>query len=182
MEKSFLQTVEYLIRHRLKLGVAESMTAGLVCASVTEVPGASAFFNGGIVSYTAAVKKRLLKIPATVLKKHTAYSEAAVKLMAVKARKLTKSHFGLAVSGLAGPGRDRAPADFETGDVFFAVALSSHRVFFEKFHFSGDRSMIRSSAAAMALVYLERIISENRDFIRRCYRLKQDKNEVSGTD
>jgi nicotinamide-nucleotide amidase len=85
------------------LATAESLTGGLVAATVTAVPGASAVMLGGVVAYAVATKQALLRVPAAVLAEHGAVSEQTARLMAVGARTSLGSDWAVATTGVAGP-------------------------------------------------------------------------------
>lgn len=138
-----------LLRAReLTLSVAESCTGGLVQHRITEVPGASDYFVGGVVSYANTLKSTLLSVPPTLLRKHGAISREVAATMADGVRRLTGSNFGLAVTGIAGPtgGTKIKPV----GLVYIALA-GKRSVIVRKFLFSGFRSAIKFKASQAAL-------------------------------
>lgn len=171
MNDIVLDIASFFKEYNLKLAVAESITAGMIMATITSIEGSSSFFEGGIVSYTKKCKKKLLKIPKTAIKKYTPYSHEVVKYMALKVRKHTKAHIALAISGLAGPSRDNASEDVEIGDIFIAVALNNHYVFTtkKKIEFK-ERESIRKEASNQALKYLLDTILENKKLIFKIYK------------
>lgn len=97
------QVAELLIERHLHLGVAESCTGGRLADALTNVPGSSAFFIGGVVAYANEVKEALLGIDRALLVAHGAVSEPVARAMARGARQLFQSDLGLAVTGIAGP-------------------------------------------------------------------------------
>ena len=86
------------------LAVAESCTGGAIGAALTAVPGSSAVFAGGVIAYSNAVKQRQLGVPSDLLERHGAVSDAVVMAMAEGVRDRLETDWGLAVSGIAGPG------------------------------------------------------------------------------
>ena len=86
----------------LSIGVAESCTGGLIAARLTDIPGSSEYFPGGVVAYSNALKKSLLGVPPSILNLYGAVSEETAVAMARGVRELTGSHLGLAVTGIAG--------------------------------------------------------------------------------
>jgi PncC family amidohydrolase len=129
------------------VAVAESITAGMVCARLANVPGSTEYFLGGIVSYHNRIKVSEVGVPAALIAKHGAVSKEVAVAMAENIRKKFKSEIGLAVTGLAGPKREDG---LLPGKVF--IALSSHRgVEFKELHLMGTRNEIRKKAAQACL-------------------------------
>lgn len=131
----------------LQLGLAESMTGGLVASLLVNVPGASAWFRGAIVPYVAAVKHDLLGVPEGPV-----VSEATARAMAEGAAKALGADVGLSVTGVAGPSeQDGQPA----GTVFFGLHLDGAGEVVQV-RLPGDRDRVRQYAAVSALDYLRR--------------------------
>ena len=142
-------------RHRL--GVAESCTGGMVAERVTNIPGASATFIGGVVAYADVVKTAALKVPIETLEAHGAVSEETVRAMAEGAQRLFSADCTIAVTGVAGPGG--GTPEKPVGTVWFAArvhtaARAVRRVF------PGDRDEIRRRAAQAALDLLRRQLAD----------------------
>jgi len=128
--------------HGLTLGLAESITGGLMGARLTDVAGASGFFRGSIVSYDSEVKFDLLDVPEGPV-----VSAQAVEAMAVGARKRLGSDVGLAVTGVAGPAeQDGQPV----GTVFIGLAIDDD-VESTQVQLPGDRRRIREFTVISAL-------------------------------
>jgi len=115
-----IAVVHLLTQRKKSLALAESCTGGFIANGITNVPGASEIFPGGIVAYSNEVKEKFLGVRAATLKKHGAVSEAVAREMAEGARKKFGANFAIAVTGIAGPGggTKSKPA----GTVFIAVA------------------------------------------------------------
>lgn len=146
--------VEELRRRRLTVGVAESLTGGLLAAALVDVAGASAVVRGGIVAYASDLKATLLGVDGRLLSERGAVDPTVAQQMAEGVRRAVgergvPADVGLSTTGVAGPD----PSDGrEVGTVFVAVsAAESTRV--EEFRFLGDRASIRrqSVVAAIAL-------------------------------
>jgi nicotinamide-nucleotide amidase len=132
------------------LATAESLTGGLLAATVTSVPGASARYRGGIVAYVTDVKHRLLDVPEEVLQAHGAVSAETAEAMAAGAREALGSTHGVATTGVAGPDLQEGKP---VGLVYVAVAgprgtsSSRHRL-------AGERAVVRADAVGAALDFL----------------------------
>ena len=101
------------------LAVAESCTGGALGAALTAVPGSSAAFAGGVIAYSNAVKQQLLGVPASLIDQHGAVSEPVAKAMAEGLRSRIHCDWGIAISGVAGPGG--GTVDKPVGMVCFAL-------------------------------------------------------------
>jgi nicotinamide-nucleotide amidase len=135
-----------------RVATAESCTGGWIGKALTDVPGSSQWFDGGVVSYSNAAKTELLGVPADILAAHGAVSEATVQAMAEGVRGRFGVELGVAVSGVAGPGG--GSADKPVGTVWFAWATPAGLTTLQR-HFAGDREAVRRQTVALAL---ERLI------------------------
>ena len=101
------QTCLHLLKERgLTFSTAESCTGGQIAARITALPGASAVYRGGVVSYWTQVKADVLGVPQTLLDEHGAVSEACARAMAEGTRRITGADIGVSVTGVAGPDPD----------------------------------------------------------------------------
>ena len=109
-----------LAKRKKTLALAESCTGGFIAHQITNVPGASKVFLGGIVAYSNAVKEKFLGVDPEALNRHGAVSEVVAREMAIGARKRFGADFAIAVTGIAGPtgGTKAKPV----GTVFISVA------------------------------------------------------------
>ncbi|KUP98468.1 CinA family protein [Thermobifida cellulosilytica] len=140
-----------LARRGHTLAVAESLTGGMIGAALTAVPGASATFRGGAVTYATDTKAALLGVPAALLADHGAVHPDVAAAMARGARRLFAATFGLAVTGVAGPDpQDGQPV----GTVYAAAALPDDRCHLRKLQLHGGRAAIREQTVAAALELL----------------------------
>ncbi len=133
----------------LSLGVAESLTGGLVGSRLTEVPGASRWFRGSIVSYASEVKYRLLGVPEGPV-----VSAVAAEAMARGAARVLGASVGLGVTGVAGPTEQDGMA---VGTVFYAVAIGDSTSVGE-LHLPGDRERVRWYSTITVLDLLRRAL------------------------
>ena len=115
-----------LRRQGLTLSAAESCTGGLVAKRLTDLPGASQAFAGGVVSYTNGVKARVLGVPEELLERCGAVSEEVAVAMAEGCRRLTGSDLAVSVTGVAGPDPD--DRGHEVGTVYIALASAEGTV------------------------------------------------------
>lgn len=140
----------------LTLSAAESCTGGLIAKRLTDLPGASQVFLGGVVSYTNGVKQHALGVPASLLEACGAVSAPVARAMAVGVRVLTGSDLALSVTGLAGPdGDDRGNP---VGTVFTALS-APEGTFVRRFSLGGSRERIRTLSAHHALDLLRRYLT-----------------------
>ena len=140
---------EGLQQRRLYLATAESCTAGLVAAALTQVPGSSGWFERGFVTYSNVAKEEMLGVAPATLLDHGAVSEAVVREMAEGALRHSHAQAALAVSGIAGPGGGLP--DKPVGTVCFAWAALGLAVRSQTRRFEGDREAVRRQAVTHAL-------------------------------
>ncbi|MFH1132430.1 MAG: competence/damage-inducible protein A [Pseudomonadota bacterium] len=147
--------VEALRRANATVALAESCTGGLVGDLLTRAPGSSDVFHLGVVAYQNQFKEKILAVPKEVLEKDGAVSQSCVEAMAKGVRKLAGTTFGVAVSGIAGPGG--GTEDKPVGTVHFAIAGPDgvryvHRVF------PFDRQRVKLVSAYVALWLVKRAV------------------------
>jgi nicotinamide-nucleotide amidase len=148
------QVVTVLTERRQTVAVAESLTGGLLAASLVEVPGASVVFRGGIVAYATDLKSALLGVPASLLERYGAVHPDVASAMAAGVRSRLGATFGMATTGVAGPD----PADGQpVGTVHIAATgqLSDVR---RSLSLAGDRRSIRDQTVAETLRLLQGIL------------------------
>jgi len=150
--------VRLLARRKNTFAIAESCTGGCIAHRVTNVPGASAVFPGGVVAYSNAAKQKFLGVRASMLARHGAVSEAVARAMAEGAREKFGVDFALAVTGIAGPaGGTRIKP---VGTVFIALASKSKTVVARKLNPCG-REQFKDLTAQQALEMLRaRLVRE----------------------
>jgi nicotinamide-nucleotide amidase len=143
--------VRLLTGQKKTLALAESCTGGNIAHRVTDVPGASLVFLGGVVSYSNAAKQKFLGVRAETLQQHGAVSEAVAREMALGARQKFDSDFALGVTGIAGPGG--GSPEKPVGTVFIALAAAKG-VGTERFLNVWDRPTFKQVTANQALKML----------------------------
>lgn len=133
------------------LSLAESCTGGNIGRMFTSIPGSSAIFKGGVVAYDNSAKTDILGVDESVINQYGAVSEECVKAMAKGARKLFKSDWALATSGIAGP--DGGTADKPVGTIWIAIA-GPDLLISKRYVYYGDRerNIIRFSSGAIDLL------------------------------
>lgn len=142
----------HLLDSERRLVTAESCSGGWIGKALTDVPGSSGFYLGGVVSYSNTLKQSLLGVLPSTLAQHGAVSEAAVHEMAIGALETLGGHIAVAVSGIAGP--DGAQPGKPVGTVWFGWAWREgdeieSRTALETF--SGDREAVRRQTVQRAL-------------------------------
>ncbi len=134
----------------LTLGLAESLTGGLAASRLVNVPGASRWFRGSVVSYASEVKYKMLGVPEGPV-----VSEEAARAMAEGARRVLESDIGLSITGVAGPDpQDDQPP----GTVFVGLARPGYPTEGVGFKVPGDRDRVRQYATIAALDLLRRAL------------------------
>ncbi|MFV0416781.1 MAG: competence/damage-inducible protein A [Chthoniobacterales bacterium] len=151
--------VDLLRKAQSTLSTAESCTGGLLGHRLTNVPGASEVFTHGFITYSNEAKIRFLKVPADLLAKHGAVSEAVAAAMAEGAQSQTGSRYALAVTGIAGPGG--GSEEKPVGTVFIALASSEHPTQVIRKNFEADRETFKHLTSQTALDFLRRLILKN---------------------
>ncbi|MBW1721513.1 MAG: competence/damage-inducible protein A [Deltaproteobacteria bacterium] len=157
------QTMESVVGERLRekamtVSVAESCTGGLIGHLLTNVPGSSAYFMGGMTVYSNQAKVDLLGVSPRTLEKVGAVSDGTAREMARGVRDRMKTDIGLAVTGIAGP--DGGSRDKPVGTVHIALT-ESKETFSRRYRFWGTRIQIKQNTAMMALDWLRRYLDGN---------------------
>lgn len=154
--------LESLIREKITLCAGESCTGGMIQATITSMPGISAVFEGGIVSYSNKIKHRLLGVSQKTLKTHGAVSEATARAMLHGLKKIFKTRAGISVTGIAGPGGGSPQKP--VGTVYIGCFLDDKEVV-QQHIFSGlNRLEFQGRTTERALMLLGEMVSQKRVF------------------
>ncbi|MEW6417700.1 MAG: CinA family protein [Nitrospirota bacterium] len=140
----------------LTLSVAESCTGGLISHYITAFPGASNFFEAGVVSYSAKAKKKILDVSSGVISKYGVVSEKTAREMAEKIRTLTRTDFSLSTTGNLGPDVLEGK---EKGLIHIAVSRKG-KTFSKELRLKGDREENKEKASIEALRFLIETVEE----------------------
>lgn len=140
--------LEELKRRSWTLATAESLTGGGIGQHLTAVSGSSAVYLGGVISYTNAVKARVLGVPQEILDTEGAVSPETADAMVRGVCNMLGAHVGIVVTGIAGPNSDETGKP--VGLVYIGVSVCGH-VSVTEHHFSGDREAVRSSTIHQAI-------------------------------
>ena len=140
--------VALLKQKGLTVSTAESCTGGLIASTIVDVPGASAVFPGGAVTYASSVKTALLGVPEKLIRERGVVSSDVAAAMAEGARKRFGTDLAVSVTGVAGP--DGGTPETPVGCVYIGVAVKDETVTFRE-DIPGDREEVRRGAAERAI-------------------------------
>ncbi len=145
-----------LLRKRRTLALAESCTGGAAADAITEIPGSSEYFLGGITAYSNEAKLKLLGVPSRIIETHGAVSGECAAAMAEGAERAFGSDYAAAVTGIAGPGG--GTAEKPVGLVYFAVSGRGMRTRVFRRNFRHSRSYVKRCSVNFILDTLRKII------------------------
>jgi nicotinamide-nucleotide amidase len=148
-ERLCRQVAAALQQHRLILSTAESCTGGGVAHALTALPGSSAWFDSGFVTYSNAAKQAMLGVNAATLAAHGAVSLETAAEMADGAIRHQRAQIACSITGIAGP--SGGSADKPVGTVCFGWALAGQDSVTAQHHLFGDRERVREQAIGIAL-------------------------------
>jgi nicotinamide-nucleotide amidase len=158
------ETLEVVVGKILKqqnktLSTAESCTGGNIAQLLTSIPGASKYFRGSVVAYSAEVKENVLNVPSKMIKEYSVVSAEVAKAMALNAKLLLKTDYAIATTGNAGPSKEEG--DAEVGTVYIALARpNQNEVLVEMFNFGQPREKVIDRATIKGLEMLLKEISK----------------------
>jgi nicotinamide-nucleotide amidase len=149
--------VELLSARGESVGVAESLTGGLVAAALTSVPGASVVVRGGIVAYAADLKAALLGVPADLLARHGPVDPEVAAAMAAGVRARLGASYGVSTTGVAGPG----PANGKSAGTVFIAVDGPSGLATRGLRLAGDRAQVRIETVRSVLALLVGALRED---------------------
>ncbi len=157
-DDSLADVIGRMLREKhLTIAVAESCTGGLLGKTITDIPGSSDYFAGGVIAYSNELKMKLLLVPQIILEKHGAVSEECARYMAEGVVQNLGANMGVSITGIAGPsgGTDEKPV----GIVYIGLSVAGEtRV--KEFRFGNDRERNRERSAVVALDMVRRYLLE----------------------
>jgi nicotinamide-nucleotide amidase len=140
---------------KLTISVAESLTGGLVQDKLTDIPGSSEYFIGGIIAYSNEAKIKLLSVSKNTLRKYGAVSEQVAQEMAEGVKEIFGTQIGISTTGIAGPGG--ATPEKPVGLVYIGISMELENLV-RKFQFTGNREINKHRSAQAALELLRRAL------------------------
>jgi PncC family amidohydrolase len=150
---------------KLTVVTAESLTGGLVSASLTSVPGSSGYFLAGFNTYSNESKEQVLEVPAETLKKYGAVSPQCAESMAANAARIIGSDLGVSTTGIAGP--DGGSPEKPVGLVYFSAFRQGHEFLTWKKIFSGSRHVVTLLSVETALDILEKLLTNGKKVTKK---------------
>ena len=156
--QDLIEKISRLLKEKqMKIATAESCTGGLLGHSITNIPGSSQYYQGGVISYSNDLKMQLLGVTEETLLRHGAVSEETAREMADGLKRAVKADICIATTGIAGPGG--GTAEKPVGLVYIALSANKNKRV-NKYIFKGTRVENKrntcKSAFKMVLNYLEK--------------------------
>lgn len=151
------QVGQSLIARHQTITSAESLTAGLFVATLAEVSGISAVLPGAFVTYAAAVKTKLVGVPAELITTYGVVSDQVARAMARGAQEKLATDWAISFTGVAGPD---ALEGHPAGTVYIGVATPSGKTLAQRYQFQGDRQAVREASVAAGFDWLAVLLSE----------------------
>ena len=148
-----------LRKRKLTISTAESCTAGLIGDIITQVPGSSDYYKGGIIAYNEDIKINLLNVEKEKIEKYTVYSEEVAIMMAENVRKIFDTDIGISTTGIAGP--KGGTKDKPVGLVYMGISFKDKNYVFKEI-FKGKREDIKLKASYFILNKLLKILEEGK--------------------
>jgi PncC family amidohydrolase len=150
---------ELLLARGWKIAVAESTAGGLISAALLTIPGASRYYERGVIAYSRAAKLETLGMPPELYTERGSTHQAAVRAMAEGVRRISGAQVGVAESGVAGPGVGRSGLPIGT---VWAAVVTPERGIERELHLPGERAQIMSSIVEAIFGMLEEVLAPAR--------------------
>ena len=144
-----------LLKNKKTIAIAESCTGGLLSNLLTKLSGSSQYFMLGVVTYSNNAKKKVLKVPSSLITTRGAVSKEVASSMAGRIRKVANTDIGIGITGIAGP--SKGSLQKPVGTVFIALDSKKKKIC-KEFHFKGTRLCIRKKAALNSLGLLKEVL------------------------
>lgn len=148
------ELVKELIKQNLTIGSIESYTGGLFGKEITDVPGASKVYKGGIIVYTIEEKVRLLGIEAAFIEENGVVSQAVAKELAYKGKEKLNTDIVVSFTGNAGPTRDVCSHGSEVGEVYIGILFKNNYYLLNFLHSELSRSEIREESIMVSVEFI----------------------------
>lgn len=150
---------EQLLAHHASVTTVESCTGGLVAAALTAIPGSSAYFSGGLVTYSNRLKHEAVGVSSPTLEQFGAVSSQTAIEMAHGGRAFAHADYAIAITGIAGP--DGGSDDKPVGTVWICIEGPGEKLDCRRFIFPGERQQVREHACVNALGMMSQRISQS---------------------
>ncbi|AIY03889.1 MULTISPECIES: CinA family protein [Arthrobacter] len=148
------ELVTAAVAANITVATAESLTGGMVAATIVQVPGSSAMLQGGVIAYQNELKERLLGVSSELLRDKGAVDPDVACAMALGVCAAAGARVGISTTGVAGPEPHQGK---DVGHVYIGVAFDGEVQSYE-YHFAGDRETIRVAATQEAISLLEQVV------------------------
>lgn len=149
--------IDLMAQHGWTLATCESLTGGGLGEAITQIPGASAVYRGGLITYASDLKVTLAGVQPSWIEQHGVVNESTAKQMADGVRRVCGADWGIATTGVAGPQMQDGEA---VGTVWIGLASPHSSTRAERCKFDGDREAIREATIARALEILCSVLGE----------------------
>lgn len=159
IEDRVQRVAELCLAEGVVITTAESCTGGMIAVAMTDVAGASSWFERGFVTYTNTAKHEMLGVAEKIFEEHGAVSAECVSAMLIGALQHSHASLSVAVSGIAGPGG--AEPGKPVGTVFIGWMRAGDEAVVERFAFEGNRRSVRDAAVSAALDGIIKMLSKN---------------------
>ncbi len=151
---------EHLLAHNASVTTIESCTGGLVGAAITALPGSSAYYPGGFVTYSNELKQCMVGVSFATLQSHGAVSAQTAMEMSIGGRRSAHADFAIAITGIAGP--DGGSIEKPVGTVWICIEGPDALIDCRRFVFPGDRDQVREQSCLHAIEMTIQAITADR--------------------